>query len=97
MRAMKNDDLHLDSRVQQARMSVARQLFAHQVGHLKAAKAAPRSEDTSPAACAPDTATSDDERACAVSPLAELLAARQRHASRRGHYLPYGLRAAAGR
>lgn len=97
MHAMKNDDLHFDPRVQQARMSVARQLFAHQVDHLKAAKAAPQPEDGSPAPRAPGADTSDDERTHAVAQLTELLAARPRYGSRRGHYLPYGLRAAAGR
>lgn len=97
MHAMKNDDLHLAPRVQQARMSVARQLFAHQVDHLKAAKAAPQPEEASAAPRAADTDTSDDERTRAVTQLTELLAARPRYSSRRGHYLPYGLRATAGR
>ena len=38
-----------------------------------------------------------DERTRAVAQLTELLVTRPRYGSRRGHYLPYGLRAAAGR
>lgn len=91
MRAMKNDDLHLEPHVREARMSIARQLFAHQVDYLKSTVAA-RASDSAMATAAGDDA-GDDERACAVDHVAGLLAACPRHTSRRGHYLPYGLRA----
>ncbi len=97
MRVMKNDRIPPDSRVQQVRMNVAHQLFAHQADHLKTVKAeaSPASENTTPTAT--DPSANDDERIRAIDDVNELLAARPRHTSRRGHYLPYGLRAAGGR
>lgn len=97
MRAMKNEGIHLDPRVQQARMSIARQLFAHRVDHLKAAKAEPTSACANAKAAMTDAEANEGERTRAVDHVAELLAARPRYASRRGHYLPYGLRTAGGR
>jgi uncharacterized protein YciW len=88
---MKNDDLHLEPHVREARMSIARQLFAHQADYLKsAATTAARESDGT----MPDADANDDERTRAVGHVAELLAAHPRYTSRRGHYLPYGLRAA---
>jgi hypothetical protein len=90
MRAMKNDDLHLEPHVRAARMSIARQLFAHQVDYLKSTVAAQASDSAVATATGNDA---NDERTRAVDHVTGLLTARPRHTSRRGHYLPYGLRA----
>lgn len=96
MRAMKNDRTPLDPRVQQVRMCVAHQLFAHQADHLKTVRteAASASENVTKAVAG---SANDDERRLAVDRVSDLLAVRPRYTSRRGHYLPYGLRAAGGR
>lgn len=86
MRVMKNHDLHLEPHVRDVRMSIARQLFAHQLNYLKSSEATASGDAVAPAA-------GDDQRAPAIEHVIDMPATRPRHTSRRGHYLPYGLRA----
>ncbi|MGO4701348.1 hypothetical protein [Dyella sp. 2RAB6] len=73
---MKNDCIHSDPLVHQARQAVAELLLACRMNHANTARG---SATSAPA----DTA---------IDHLADLLAARPRYATRRGHYQPFGLR-----
>ena len=73
---MKNDCIHSDPLVHEARKAVADLLLTCRMRHANAARgiATPVPADA------------------AIDQLANLLATRPRYASRRGHYQPFGLR-----
>jgi len=76
---MKNDCIHSDPLMQQARQAVAEL--------LQACRTNPANAERDSIAALPADA--------AIDHLAGLLAVRPRYASRRGHYEPYGLRHAS--